>query len=290
VTAPPRVAVVGHVEQIEFAVVERLPGHGEVVHATHWFSAAGGGGAVAAVQLRRLAGEATFLTALGSDGIADQLHRELENHGVTVRAALRPGPHRRGFVHLDTAAGERTITIMGSRILPRGDDPLPWDDLSDYDAVYLTAGDAEAVRRARAARVLVATIRAYDAIREAGVELDVLAASANDATEQHDPGAIDPPPRAIVRTEGEHGGTYTTNEGRTGRWQAHDPPGPAVDAYGCGDAFAAGLTYGLAHGKTLDEALDLGARCGAHCLTGRGPYAAQLSDPGQPESARRSAS
>ncbi|MGB2711191.1 MAG: PfkB family carbohydrate kinase, partial [Conexibacter sp.] len=53
-------------------------------------------------------------------------------------------------------------------------------------------------------------------------------------------------------------------------------PGPPVDAYGCGDSFAAGLTYGLAAGIELDAALALGARCGAHCLTGRGPYAGQL--------------
>jgi ribokinase len=137
-----RVGVVGHVEQVDFAVVETLPDAGAVVHASHWFRAAGGGGAVAAVQLRKLAGEAALLTALGSDGVADQLHRELTGHGVTVRAALRPGPHRRGFVHLETATGERTITIMGSRIAPRGDDPLPWDDLGDYEAVYFTAGDA----------------------------------------------------------------------------------------------------------------------------------------------------
>jgi ribokinase len=285
-----RVGVVGHVEQVDFAVVETLPDAGAVVHASHWFRAAGGGGAVAAVQLRKLAGEAALLTALGSDGVADQLHRELTGHGVTVRAALRPGPHRRGFVHLETATGERTITIMGSRIVPRGDDPLPWDDLSDYDAIYFTAGDAEAVRRARAARVLVATVRAHEALTEAGVELDALVASAHDATEHHDTSEIDPPPRAILRTEGAGGGSYTTSTGPGGRWTAHDPPGPVVDAYGCGDAFAAGLTYGLARGDTLEEALDLGARCGAHCLTGRGPYAAQLAAERQPDSARRSAS
>jgi ribokinase len=280
-----RVGVVGHVEQIDFAVVDALPGAGQVAHASHWFRAAGGGGAVAAVQLKKLAGEATFLTALGSDGVADQLHRELKSHGVTVRAALRPGPHRRGFVHLD-ASGERTITIMGSRIVPRGDDPLPWEELDSYDAIYLTAGDAEAVRKARAAKVLVATIRAHEALTEAGVELDAVVASAHDATEAHDPAAIEPPPRAIVRTQGENGGTYTTSGGATGRWTAQDPPGPVVDAYGAGDCFAAGLTYGLAKTGDLEEALDLAARCGAHCLAGRGPYAAQLRE----SSARRSAS
>src|SRR4051794_19182905 len=121
--APMRIGVVGHVEQVEFAVVETLPDAGAVAHASHWFRAAGGGGAVAAVQLRKLAGEATFLTALGSDGVADQLHRELTGHGVTVRAALRPGPHRRGFVHLEGATGEPANTDMGPPIRPPRDRP-----------------------------------------------------------------------------------------------------------------------------------------------------------------------
>jgi ribokinase len=284
----PRVGVVGHVEHIEFCVVERLPRAGEVTHATHWFSQAGGGGAVAAVQLRKLAGEATFLTALGNDDIARALRAELRRNGVTVHAAERDRPHRRGFTHLD-ATGERTITIMGERIVPRGDDPLPWHELAHLDAVYLTAGDVEAVRRARRAKTLVATVRAYEALVEAHVRLDALVSSAADRTERHDLRRLDPPPRAIVVTEGAKGGRYTTAEGTAGRWAAVPPPGPAVDAYGCGDSFAAGLTFGLGAGLRLEEALALGARCGAHCVAGRGPYAGQL-DTAQPPSARRSAS
>jgi ribokinase len=285
----PRVGVVGHVEHIEFCVVERLPRAGEVTHATHWFSQAGGGGAVAAVQLRKLAGQATFLTALGNDDIARALRAELQDeHGVTVHAAERPRPHRRGFTHLD-AAGERTITIMGDRILPRGDDPLPWQQLAGLDGVYFTAGDAEAARKARRAKTLVATVRAYDALLEASTPLDALVASAADRTERYDLTRLDPPPRAIVVTEGASGGHYTTADGTTGRWDAVPPPGPPVDAYGCGDAFAAGLTFGLGAGRPLEDALALGARCGAHCLAGRGPYAGQL-ETAQASSARRSAS
>jgi sugar/nucleoside kinase (ribokinase family) len=40
------------------------------------------------------------------------------------------------------------------------------------------------------------------------------------------------------------------------------------------------VTYGLAAGMALSDALALGARCGAVCLTGRGPYERQLTDPG----------
>jgi ribokinase len=286
----PTVAVVGHVEHVEFCVVERLPRAGEIAHATDHFAEGAGGGAVAVVQMRKLAGAAAFFTALGADDAAHAVRDDLERHGVTVHAARRDRPHRRCFTHLD-AHGERTITVIGERILPRGDDPLPWDDLRHHDAVYVTAGDPGAVREARRARVLVATVRAMDALVEADVEIDALVASAADPSEQHDLTRLPRRPRAVLRTEGADGGEYTLADGTTGRWKATPPPGPTVDAYGCGDSFAAGLAVGLGAGKPLDEALHLAARCGAHCLAGRGPYATQLEEaPAQPPSARRSAS
>ena len=48
--------MVGHVEWVEFARVDRVPLAGEIVHATDTWEEVGGGGAVAAVQLARLAG------------------------------------------------------------------------------------------------------------------------------------------------------------------------------------------------------------------------------------------
>jgi len=227
----PTVGVVGHVEHVEFCVVDRLPQAGEIAHATHDYTEAAGGGAVAVVQLRKLAGEAAFFTALGTDEAAAQVEQDLERHGVTVHAARRERPHRRCFTHLD-ARGERTITVIGDRVLPRGDDPLPWDDLEAYDAIYLTAGDAEAVHKARRAKVLVATVRAFDALVDAGVELDALVASAADPSEQYDLAQLPKPPKITILTEGDRGGRYTTKDGTTGRWQATRPPGPTVDAYG----------------------------------------------------------
>jgi ribokinase len=273
----PKVGVVGHVEWADFAVVPRLPEPGEILHAEAAFAAPGGGGAVAAVQLARLAGEALFVTSIGADELGERAERELrERHGVSVHAVRDPGPQRRVFVFLD-AAHERTITVLGARHVPRGEDPLPWERLARLDAIYLTGGDAAAVRAARAARVLVATPRALGALVEAGVELDVLVGSATDAGEQVAAGALDPPPRHVVLTEGGAGGRWTARDGATGRWAVAELPGPAVDAYGSGDSFAAGLTYGLGAGLPLDDAVGLAARCGAHCLAGRGPYGNQLT-------------
>jgi ribokinase len=270
-----RVAVVGHVEWAEFARVEHVPEPGEIVHTLESWQEPAGGGAVAAVQLARLAGECLFLTALGDDDLGHRAKRELEALGVRVEAAWRSEPQRRAFVHTDDDA-ERTITVLGQRPGPRRDDPLPWAELQRVDALYLTAGDAGAVRAARAARKLVATVRAIGPLAEAGVQLDSLVASASDRGERYAPGDLDPPPLLVVRTGGADGGSFEAADGSTGSWAAAELPGPPVDAYGAGDSFAAGLTYGLGEGCAPHDALALAARCGAACLTGRGPYSGQL--------------
>ena len=86
-----RVAVVGHVEWIQFARVESVPEPGEIVHALEAWEEPAGGGAVAAVQLARLAGECLFLTALGDDDLGHRAKLELEALGVRVEAAWRSG-------------------------------------------------------------------------------------------------------------------------------------------------------------------------------------------------------
>src|SRR5687768_6308757 len=118
-------AVVGHVEWVTFARVDHVPAPGEIVHASDVFEVPAGGGAVAAVQLAKLAGSCTFYTALGDDELGARAITELADLGVRVEAVFRAEPQRRAFTHVD-AAGERTITVMGARLGPRGDDPLPW--------------------------------------------------------------------------------------------------------------------------------------------------------------------
>ncbi|HEV2821338.1 MAG TPA: PfkB family carbohydrate kinase [Solirubrobacteraceae bacterium] len=270
-----RVAVVGHVEWVEFARVQRVPRPGEIVHAREMFEEAGGGGGVAAVQLARLAGAVDFLTALGTDGVGHQAREALRARGVTVHGAPRERPQRRAFTLLDDA-GERTITVLGERIVPHGEDALPWQRLRRTDGVYFTGGDAAALRAARQARVLVATPRAREAITDAGVELDVLVHSGSDAGERVDPGELSVAPRLIVTTLGARGGRWRSGDGQEGGWVAAPLPGPVADAYGAGDTFAAALTFAIASGRDLAAALDLAARCSAACLTGRGPYEAEL--------------
>ncbi len=266
-----RVAVVGHVEWLDFLVVERVPSPGEIVQVKETWQEAAGGGADAAVQLRKLAGEAMLITALGDDVLGRRAFDELSGRGVRVESVWRDEPQRRAVCFLDDA-GERTITLLGPKLVPHDSDPLPWQELEQFDGVYFTGGDAGAVRAARRAKVLVASARELPVLREAGVELDVLVASAADRGEDYR-GGLEPAPRYVVRTEGARGGTVEPG----GRFPPGEIPGPVVDAYGAGDAFAGGLTYGLACGMPIESALELASRCGAAVLAGRGPYEGQLT-------------
>ena len=271
-----RVAVVGHVEWIEFARVERVPLAGEIIHALEAWEEPGGGGSVAAVQMAKLAGGCAFFAALGDDPLGRRAGRDLVALGVRVEGVFRPTPQRRGFTFID-ASGERTITVMGERMGPNGADPLPWDVLDGTDAVYFTAGDQAALRHARRSSVLVATARILPQLARAGVQLDALVGSGRDRAERYAPGDLEPPPRLAVWTEGRSGGRYRTADGIEGTYPAAPIPGPVVDAYGCGDSFAAGLAFALGSGLDVKESMALAARCGAACLTGRGPYEGQLS-------------
>jgi ribokinase len=250
------------VEWVEFARVPHVPAPGEIVHATETWEEPAGGGAVVARQLARLAGRCELFTSLGRDDLGRESERRLAQLGVDVHVQWRDRT-RRAFTHVDDT-GERTITVLGDKLLPRG--PLP---LHGYDLVFFVSGDVPALRAAREARFLAATLRERATLDAGGVALDLLVGSARDPGERHE-GGLDA--RVVALTEGADGGTANG-----ARWQAAEPPGPVSDAYGAGDSFAAALAFALSRGDGLDAALGLAARAGASVIAGPGPYTTQLA-------------
>jgi ribokinase len=261
-----RAAVVGHVEWVEFVRVERVPAPGEIAHAEEVWAEAAGGGAVAAVQLAKLAGACDFFTALGDDELGRGCAQQLEGQGVTVHVQWREDPTRRAFTYID-GTGERTITVLGDKLLPRG--PLSLR----ADAALFISGDPGALRAAREGTdFLAATARELATLARTSVQIDLLVGSAEDEGERYKAGDLDPPPALVVTTSGGLGGWAQPG----GPFRAAPIPGPVEDAYGCGDSFGAALTFALARGDDQEDALAFAARCGAAVLTGRGPYTGQL--------------
>jgi ribokinase len=274
--ARPRVAVVGHIEWITHGTGV-MPRPGEIRYLGDPFEEPAGGGGVSAAQAAKLNAETLFYTALGDDEAGRASAQRLEGVGVTMLASVHAGVQTRGVSAVDST-GDRAILIIGRPTSARIDDPLPWEELARCDAAFFTGHDSATVAAARRARRLVVTSRRLTQLIESGVRADVLIASANDPTEAVDPDQLPVAPGVIVWTEGASGGRYAAADGRAGRWDPAPLPGPPVDSYGAGDSFAAGLTVGLARGLDLEGALALGARCGAHCLTGRGALTAQLDE------------
>ncbi|MHB8689644.1 MAG: PfkB family carbohydrate kinase [Solirubrobacteraceae bacterium] len=261
-----RVAVVGHVELVEFVSVPRLPAAGEVIHGDREFERPAGGGGVAAGLLAEAGATVELFTAFGNDAAGRTSVEQLQGAGVQVFAAVRPNqPTRRGFTLL--AAGERSIITIGERLAPSGDDRLPWERLEACAGVYFTAGDTGALERARRARVLVATPRA-GAVLESGPTLDALVFSAGDTYEASLAERSGSRARLVFATEGADGGRWWGES--SGRWQAEPVPGTVRDAYGCGDTFAAILALALGAGQTIERATSLAATWAARVLTRTG--------------------
>lgn len=259
-----RVGVVGHMEWVDFLRVDHLPVRGEVQRARREFAHAGGGAVVAAAVLAELGAEVDYFCAVGADADGDAAIRDLTERGISVHAARRDTGTRQVLTLLDRD-GERTIVTLGERLQPTGADALDWHRLDGADGVYLTAGDLDAAHRARRARILVVTPRLRERLAEADVQLDAVVFSAHDPDEVRWAHELEPFTRLMVATEGERGGRWWGAS--EGRWAAVPPPGPIRDAYGCGDSFAAGFTYGLARRMPPGQAAEIGARCGAQMLT-----------------------
>lgn len=268
-----RLAVVGHVEMVTFLRVPSLPHAGSITRASQGMDLPAGGGAVVAVQMARLTGRSVaFFTALGRDHAGQKAARDLEALGLELHVAWREAPTRRAVSWVD-GQGERTITVLGDRLMPCGDDPLPWSDLREYAGVFVTATDAQGLRLSRRSPVVAATPRVrWPVLLESEVVLDALVGSALDPAEAPPPKGPAPPAERVIATEAGAGSTATPG----GMFQAPLLRGIPVDAYGAGDSFAAGFCSALAADWPLPEAISLGSHCGAACLLGFGPYASQL--------------
>src|SRR5438045_8572512 len=103
-----RTAVVGHVEWIRFARVNAVPKAGEIVTASETWEEPGGAGAVASVQMLKLAGKATLYTALGDDELGHRAKEALEALGLRVETTFGPTPQSQGFTFAG-ADGARPI-------------------------------------------------------------------------------------------------------------------------------------------------------------------------------------
>lgn len=250
--------------------------------------AAGGAPANVAVGLARLGAGAAFISKVGDDEFGRFLRATLEDEGVDTSGLLTTSeaPTGLAFVALDRE-GERGFTFYrnpcaDALLAPGGLRAAPWRGarIFHYGSISLIAEPSRsatlaAIARARRAGLRLSCdpnlrlplwpspARARAGMREALRHADIVKISEEEVEFL---GRI---PRAplVVITRGPRGGSVLT-EGR--RFDYPPFKVRSIDSTGAGDAFTAGLLYGVLRDMPVAEAVRWAAACGALVTQRRG--------------------
>lgn len=273
--AEPRVALVGMASWDVLIAVPGYPAVGGYAMVDDQVALPGGTTANSAVALARLGARAAIAAAVGDDAEGIALRQALDREGVdTTWLATRPGERTdRSTVIVSREPAERTI-FWHRGAEPRRGDRLAIEAIFGHDAVVLDIADpplrrflldlpAHTLPRTRLLGTLSYLVDAAipDAFALAlrhdvvvGNERELLAVTGtwalSDATAALQSRMRGENLRAAIVTRGAAGCRIVTEEER---WQIPAFSVAVVDPTGAGDAFVAGVAYGLARRWDLDD-------------------------------------
>jgi sugar/nucleoside kinase (ribokinase family) len=225
--------------------VDHIPASGRFVQASESMERPGGTGANVAVALSQAGGRVHMVGYVGADEAGRNMTKALTAAGVDIEhVQVLPG-QTSSVVLLIEPTGERTIIGIHPDLLHCL--TIPVAAISPGDIVYLAAWRdifTPAIEALAAQGTLVAGVPpgATPAMR-------YLIGSRNDFA------AIPPPETTAIVTDGANGVTVYALE------QSHHYPAlpvKTVDVTGAGDAFAAGLLWGVGSGNTLKKGIHCG--------------------------------
>ncbi len=261
-------------------VVPAYPAFDTKTRLTTHMQSAGGQTASAMVALRRLGLSTAYAGRFGSDAEGKFGLETLQAEGVDVEFAevVRGARNQIAFIIIDAATGERTILWDRDERLAYAATDAPTGFAARGRVLHLDAHDppacARLAREARAAGTFVSADldNIYEGLPELLPLIDVLISSAK--FPQRLTGLTDERAalaevkgrlheRAVVgMTLGEQG-ALLYHEGAFLDAPAFPVPGGCRDTTGAGDAFHAGLLYGLLQGEQIESCLTLGCAVAA---------------------------
>jgi ribokinase len=281
-----RVVVVGSYNVGLTVVAPALPAPGQTVLGHTFDMGPGGKGSNQAIGARRLGADVTLVVKLGRDPFAQAALELFDREGLLGPGILETGGHTGvGLIVVDDDGRNMIAVAPGANgQLVTGDlDRIP--DLFEGASHLLCqlecspelfAGAAERARAAGATTILNpapavplsrSVLALVDILTPNQTELAALSGVA--ATDEREIEAAARSLQArgvgeVVVTLGERGVLRVMPDG------IQSQPARALsarDTTGAGDAFNAGLVTGLSAGFSMTEAIELGVRAGAFCVT-----------------------
>jgi len=281
-----RVVVVGSYNVGLTVVAPALPAPGQTVLGHTFDMGPGGKGSNQAIGAKRLGADVSLVVKVGSDGFAGAARDLFEREGLLGPGILEADTHTGvGLIFVDDEGRNMIAVAPGANglLAPEDLDRVPglFDGASHLLCQLECSPElfAGAARRARTVGVTTILnpapavplsdelLALVDILTPNQTELAVLTGIPVDDERQIEAAARSLQARGVgdvVVTLGEHGVLRVSPDGvelLPARRVA------ARDTTGAGDAFNAGLVTGLSAGHSTVEAIDLGTRAGAFCVT-----------------------
>jgi len=285
----PRVVVVGSVNMDLVARMTRLPRPGETVFGNAFLTVPGGKGANQAVAAARLGACVTIIGCVGDDGFGATLRTGLAENRVSTEHLLTASQSSSGVAVIQVDAnGANTIAVIaGANATLTPEHLLDRRDVLQSAQVVVVQLEtpaetvAMAIRLAREAGILTildpapapdsplpAELISVDVLSPNQTEAEALTGQPVDSLDSA---------RSVARQLQQRGARNVVLKlGGMGAWvleatgaEAHVPAQEVavVDSTAAGDAFTGGLATGLAEGRSLVEAAELGCAAGSLACT-----------------------
>jgi ribokinase len=291
------VLVVGSYNASLTVFSDRLPQRGQTVLGQGFDIGPGGKGNNQAIAAKRLGADVTFLVKVGGDEFGVAARERFAHEGLPSAGVLRGDQHTGVALIMVDALGDNLISVApgANSELDVGDvvriSPLlsktthllcqlecRLELFRDVARWSRQRGLTTILNPAPAAPLDDETCQLVDLLTPNESELAVLVGPDGFGDRPLDKHLVVESARSLVRrgvgqvivTLGERGAVHVTAAGD--RWfDAY--PVEAVDSTGAGDAFNGGLVAALAADLELANAIDLGMRAGAFCVTKPGVVA-----------------
>jgi ribokinase len=268
--APPRLVVLGSINQDITVITAHLPDPGQTVMGTALRRTLGGKGANQAVSAAKAGAQVAMIGCVGADAEATMLVAELASHGVDIARVRRVQEPTGTAVITVEASAENTIVVVpgaNGALLVLGDDDL--DEIAGADLLLLQlelpiavvlAGAGAAARAG--VPVLLNPSPAQTLPPQLLAGLTILVLNEGEAAALG-PAAL-ASARHLVTTLGARGATYAGPE------ESFSVPAPvvaALDTTGAGDAFVGAFAAAWARGDSPLSAVRRGCTAGALAAT-----------------------
>jgi len=279
------IVVVGSIGIDFVAVAPRLPKVGETVLASQPLHIGPGGkGFNQAVGVARLGGDVSFATKTGKGDLGTQARSFLELEGLLGPLVRESDADNQVALIFVDDSGRNMISVTpgaSADVLPAdvADLQLGPNDILLAQLEIPVATVTAAAQRAKAAGATVVLnpapaaalpdelLQLVDIATPNETELTILTGMPTDTTNQVVAAGerlLELGVGEVVATIGSKGAVHVDRSGST---KYDSILVDAIDTTGAGDAFNAGLVVGISEGRALSEAIQLGSRAGAYCVT-----------------------